>query len=92
MKGRKGTEKKRQRTIQKDQNPFGDKQVQDPKWLSEVDFAWWSKGKKRQVKGKHPFQRPKGAGSAKFKRQIQDPAEIGTIIQTMSVLVVLGHK
>ena len=27
---------------------MGDEQAQDLEWWSEEDFAWWSRGKKRQ--------------------------------------------
>ena len=48
-------------------------QVQDPKWWSEEDFAWWSKGKKGkkglsksndgfQKCGFRPYQLDRGAG------------------------------
>ena len=75
VKRRKGKEKGKSkgRSIRTRRAFFGDKQVQDPEWWSEEDFAWWSKGKKDkkglsngnhgfQKGGFRPYQPDKGAG------------------------------
>ena len=77
VKRRTGQERKARRFFQRSGRAFfGDDQVQDPEWWSEIDFAWWSKGKEGkkgkkgfskgnvvfQKGGFRPYQPDKGAG------------------------------